>query len=73
MTNFCEEDAISEACCTALDDIAPPTLMDDVSGCTKTLVAESHPKVLKSLEERDSDQTYTIQGKFWLGMKFDRH
>ena len=73
ITNYCGEDAISEACCTALDDIAPPTLMDDVSGCTKTLVAESHPKVLKSLEERDSDQTYTIQGKFWLGIKFDKH
>ena len=62
-SNICDDEGISEACCTALEDIAPPTLMDDVSACTKTLVAESAPKLSKTLEDRDSDQTYTIQGK----------
>ena len=34
---------------TALDDVAPPTLMDEVSGATKTLVAD--------------DKTYTVNGQ----------
>ena len=62
-TNAFQEEPISEACCTALEDIAPPTLMDDVSGCTKTLVAEMPPKAQDRREEHDSDQTYTIQGR----------
>jgi hypothetical protein len=60
---LCDEEPISMSCCTALDDIAPPTLMDDVSGCTRTLIADSLPR---HQENRDSDQTYTIQGEVML-------
>ena len=59
-TKAWDEEAVSEACCTALEDIAPPTLMEEVSGCTKTLVANRLEN--QDGRERNSDQTYTIQG-----------
>ena len=70
VTNVCEEEPISDACCTALEDIAPPTLMEDVSGCTKTLVEETLRNVQRSRDGRDSDQTYTIQGNIFCIFRY---
>ena len=60
----CEVEPISEACCTALEDIAPPTLMDDVSGCSQTLIAEKPDDMKRRSMDYNSDQTYTVQGKY---------
>ena len=60
----CEVEPISEACCTALEDIAPPTLMDDVSGCSQTLIAERPDDPKRRSMDYNSDQTYTVQGKY---------
>ena len=47
-----------------LDDIAPPTLMEEVSGCltSKTLVLDDERVVQARKERRDSQDTYTIEG-----------
>ena len=70
VTKVCDEEPISEACCTALEDIAPPTFMEDDSGCTKTLVEETLRNVQRSRDGRDSDQTYTIQGNIFCIFRY---
>ena len=72
--NKADVDAVSEACCTALEDIVPPSIMEEVSGCytNKTLVADDI-KGHECPDPRNSDQTYTIQGNVSVNFKDLRH